>query len=380
MPKPPGQRVTFLELFFDLVFVYAVTQIVGFIRDRHSIGSYAAAALIFLIVWWAWSQFTWLGNAIDMDDRWHRVAVLAASGTAFFMARALPDAFRDGAPWFTVSYGLTMAIGLSLYWWGLRDDRDHQRALNSYLPIVIPATLIVAVAGFVAPGARTLVYLVAVVGLAASGAAAERGGAFRITASHFAERHSLIVIVALGESLIAVGVAASGLESTARSAAAIVVGVVGVLALWWAYYDWFAGKTEQHMHDTPLERRASYARDAYTFGHYPLVFGIVAFAVAIEEAVAHPKQPLETFALFGLGAGIALYLVTTAVVHLRSGGGVLGERIAAAMAMALLAAVSTDLDAIFALAGVVALLIAALTAEWLRYRSRADGPAVVGNP
>jgi low temperature requirement protein LtrA len=377
MPEPTERRTTFLELFFDLVFVYAITQIVGFIRDRHSVGSYAAAALIFLIVWWAWSQFTWTGNAIDLDDRWHRVAVLAAAGTAFFMARAVPDAFRDGAPWFTVSYGLTMAIGLWLYWWGLRHNREHQKALRSYMPVVIPGTLLVVIAGFVEGGPRALVYVVAVVVLVASGAAAERSGAFRIATAHFAERHSLIVIIALGESLIAVGGASSGLESTARSATAIVVGVVGVLALWWAYYDWFAGKTEQYLHDTQSERQAAFARDAYTFGHFPLVFGIVAFAVAVEEAVAHPRRPLETFALFGLGVGISLYLVTTAAIHLRSGGGVLGERIAAAAAMALLAVAARDLDAIFSLTAAVVLLLAALTVEWLRHRVT---PRAVASP
>lgn len=373
------RRTTFLELFFDLVFVYAITQIAGIVREDGSVRGFASAALVFLIVWWAWSQFTWLGNAIDLENRLHRLAVLAAAGTAFFMARGVPDAYEDGAAWFTVSYGLTMAIGLSLYWWGLRDDPGHQAALKPYLAVVVPGTLLVVAAGFVGPGVRTWIYIVAVITLLASGAAAVRSEAWRMSPGHFAERHSLIVIIALGESMIAVGVAAAGLENTTRSVISIAIGVVGALALWWAYFDWLAEKTEVHFRETPDARKAPFARDAYTFGHYPLVFGIVAFSIAVEEAVAHPAEALDAAGRFGLGAGVGMYLVATAVVHIRSGGGILVDRIGGAVAMALLVALGADLEAVVALGGVVLILISALGLEWYRHRRAGLRAAVVGS-
>ena len=159
---------------------------------------------------------------------------------------------------------------------------------------------------------------------------------------------------------------------------AIVFGVIGALALWWAYFDWFAEKTEGHLRRRPSERQAAFARDAYTYGHYPLVYGIVAYAVAVEEAVAHPDVALGAAGRFGLGAGLGLYLLTTVFVHKRSGGDILVERIAAAIAMATIAAFAADLDGVIALILVVVVLVSALALEWYRYRatllaSGADG-------
>ena len=380
MAQRPDHSVTVLELFFDLVFVYAITQIAALIRNEHSIRGYALGALVFLIVWWSWSQFTWTGNAIDLNERVPQIGVLVATGTAFFMARGVGNAYGDAAWWFTVPYGLTMAIGLGLYWWGLRHDRGHQQALRAYFPIVIPGVLIVVAAGFIDEGARTWIYVLAVLVLGASGVSAERSRAFRIAPSHFAERHSLIVIIALGESLIAVGVASSGLERTIESVSAVTVGVIGALALWWAYFDWFSDKTEQRFRDTASDEQAMFARDAYTFGHYPLVFGVVAFAIAVEEAIAHPQEALEATGRFGLGVGLALFLATTAAIHLRASGNLLVERLIAAVAMAAVAALAADLTAIRALSAVVGLLVVALTIEWKRHKGAPVRAARVGRP
>ena len=336
MTDQPEGRASFLELFFDLVFVFAITQIVGYIRGEHSVGAFASAALVFLIVWWAWSQFTWLGNAIDLDDRWNRLAVLTATGTAFFMARGVPDAFGEGAQWFTISYGATMAIGLGLYWRTVRGDRELQTAFGTYASISGSGVLIVVAAGFVGSDYRMWVYLLAIAAFVMSGFSAGRAD-FRIAPAHFAERHSLIIIIALGESMIAVGVAATGLESSRLVVTAIVVGVVGALALWWAYFDWFADKTEGYLRTRSSKDQTGFARDAYTYGHYPMVYGIVAYAVAVEEAVAHPDQALDAAGRFGLGAGLGLYLLATVFVHHHSGGSLLVERTVAAVVMAAIA-------------------------------------------
>ena len=341
----------------------------GYIRGEHSVSAFASAALVFLIVWWAWSQFTWLGNAIDLDERWNRLAVLIATGSAFFMAKGVADAFDEGAQWFTVSYGVTMAIGLGLYWRGVRGDRELQKALGAYTSIAAPAVLILVAAGFVNSDYRTWVYLLAIAGFVMSGVTASNRAAFRIAPAHFAERHSLIVIIALGESMIAVGVAATGIENSRLAITAIVFGVIGALALWWAYFDWFADKTEGYLRRRPDERQAAFARDAYTYGHYPMVYGIVAYAVAVEEAVAHPEEALDAAGRFGLGAGLGLYLLATVVVHRRSGGSILVERVVAAIVMATIAAFASDLDGVVALILVVIVLVAAMALDRYRHRS-----------
>ena len=362
---------TFLELFFDLVFVFAITQVTALIRQEGEVASFLPAALVFALVWWAWSQFTWVGNAVDMGDRWHRVVVLAATGSAFFMAQAVTDALGHDGEWFGVAYALTMLLGLGLYWVGLRHDRDHQRALLTYIPIAGPASLVVAVGGFLGTSIRPWVLAFALVLFGLSGLAAERGHAFRIAPRHFAERHALIVIIALGEAVIAVGIAAAGLERTAAFMAAIAVGVIGSLALWWAYFDWFQETAEERLRARPALARAAFARDVYTFGHYPLVFGIVAFAVAVEEAVAHPGEHLEALGRFGLAAGIVLYLAGSAAVYLRAGGILLVERIATAVVAVAVVVALPDLDAVAALGIVVGSMVVGLVLERIRHHAGA---------
>jgi low temperature requirement protein LtrA len=362
---------TFLELFFDLVFVFAITQIAAFIHHEDDLVAYLEAALIFVIVWWAWSQFTWAGNAIDIEDRWSRLGILAATGTAFFMAQGVPDAFGDDAPWFTFSYLATILIGLSLYWYGLRSDRTHQRALLTYLPWVIAASVVVAVSGFIDEDWRAWGYALAFVLFAISGLAGERGDIFRITPGHFTERHGLIVIIALGESIIAVGVASSGLERTAEPVAAMAVGVVGAIALWWAYFDWFSASLHAGLARVNMVDRVKLARDAFSFGHYPLVFGIVCFAVAVEEAVAHPDEPMGSVGRFAVAAGIALFLGATVAIHYRDGGVLLVERLVAVIAVVGFVALAPDVNALTALSVTVGILIAALVVERVRHHAGA---------
>ncbi len=129
-----GKRVGFLELFFDLVFVFAITQLVGLLHDDHTAVGWARAGLLLWLVWWAWSQYTWAGNAIDLDRRPTRFAVLAVTGAMLLAATAMPVAYSDQALWFAVPYSTVRLAGLALYWYGLRGDPDHRRALGPTSP------------------------------------------------------------------------------------------------------------------------------------------------------------------------------------------------------------------------------------------------------
>ena len=312
------EQATFLELFFDLVFVYAITQIASYIHHENDVEAFLRATLVFALVWWSWEQFSWTGNGIDLHQPAARVWVLVATASAFFMAQNVPLAFTHDGEWFSVPFAVTMSIGLGLYWWGLRQEREHQRALVTYLPLAVAGVAVAAAGGFVPAGAQHWLYIAAFALFFASGEASQFGTPFHIYPKHFAERHGLIVIIALGESVIAVGLGSADLERSAEFAIAIATGLGLVCLLWWAYFDWFHGSTEEALRDRAPHSRGGLARDLYAFGHFPIVFGIMCLAVAGEEVVAHPEDALSTVGRFGLVAGTGLFQLGIAATHYRA--------------------------------------------------------------
>ena len=360
------KSAAFLELFFDLVFVYAITQLAAFIHHDHDADGFLRATLLFAIIWWGWSQFTWTCNGIDTGDRWAQLAVLAATVLAFFMAQGLGDAFTAEGEWFSVPFAAIMLIGLGLYWWGLRNQAEHQRALVTYLPLTVLAALVAAAAGFLPGEAQEWGYAATILLFVVAGLAAGLGTPFHVYARHFAERHSLIVIVALGESIIAVGVGSAELERTTRFAIAAGAGAAGACVIWWSYFAWFQEAMEHLLHEAGPHGRSNLARDAYTFAHVPIVLGIVGIAIAAEEVIAHPSEPLAGYARFALASGNALFLLGIVAAYRRAASAWLIERTAAAASIAVVVALLTDLDALPLGLVAVGIHIAALVIEAIR--------------
>ncbi|MDX1448293.1 MAG: low temperature requirement protein A [Acidimicrobiia bacterium] len=301
-----------LELFFDLVFVYAITQIVSSLVHDLTPAGFGKAALVFWMVWWAWSQYAWGTNGSDIDDIRERVGLLAATAVTFFMAQSLPDAFAEGAAWFALPYAATRALSLFLFWIGVKDDPVYRRAFLTYLPVTSLGLVIAGIGGFVPMPSRVWVWLVAIVADLAATQFAQAGD-WALKAGHFAERHGLIVIIALGESIIAVGVASSGSERTSGLVIAIGLGVILSCLLWWTYFDKWWETGEHWLAQEPIETRGQWGRNLYSLMHYPLIAGIIALAVAVEEIVAHPSDPLETPVAVALAGGLALYIGAIAV-------------------------------------------------------------------
>ena len=356
----------FIELFFDLVFVYAITQVATLIEHDADLEGFLQATAIFTLVWWAWSQFTWTGNSMDVDDGVHRFAMFGATIAAFFMAQGLPDAFSGEGEWFSVPFAAAITIALCMYWLGLRGDPEHQRALLTYLPLAAIGTVLAGASGFVGDGLQEWSYSAAIGVLFLAGFAAQLGTPFHVYPKHFAERHGLIVIIALGESIIAVGVASAGVDRSADFAFALAVGGLSACVLWWSYFDWFQESLEEVLRSIAEHGRAPLARDLYTFGHVPIVLGIVGLAVAAHEMIAHPSDPLEDFGRFALAAGTALYLLGIVAAHLRATRKLLVERVAAAAIAIVLVAALPELDAIVAGSLLVVLHAIALGVERLR--------------
>jgi len=367
----PGEaaerRTTYLELFFDLVFVFAITQVTTLVLDDMSAGGFARSALVLALIWWAWSAFAWMTNAIDLGSAFARAGVLAAAAGSLFMAIALPDAYQDAGVWFAAPYFSIRVLNLVLYVRELRDDREHQAAVITLAPFFFVSPALVLAGGFLDDPWRVSFWAVAM-SIDVLGALNAGRSVFRVSPSHFAERYGLFVIIALGESIVAIGVSASSVERDAKLAGAVAVSFAGVATLWWAYFDFVAPAVERALKRAGDTARAKFARDVFTFCHYPIVAGVILFAVAAKKTVAHPDEALSGAGRFALGAGLAVYLLGFILSRYRSIRRIAWERVGGGAAVALAAFLLADIAAAALMAVVVAILALALAVEAARLR------------
>ncbi|MBM2823561.1 MAG: Low temperature requirement protein [Thermoleophilia bacterium] len=361
------RKTSYLELFFDLIFVFAFTQVALLILEDTSEAGFARSALVLALVWWAWSAYTWMTNAIDIESLVVRLIVLAAMAAAFFMALAVPDAYQDEGVWFAVAYFTVRVLHIALFGWGVRDDPGQRRALLRLAPWFLCAALVVLAGGFVDGDARAYVWLGALV-IDVAGTLAPAQAGFRVSASHFAERFALIVIIALGESIVAIGVATANLERDWAFAAAVAIAFAGVAALWWSYFDFTAIAAERSLKRARPEARAPLARDVFTFFHYPIVLGIILYAVAAKKTLADPGEPLSESGRWALGLGVAVFLLGFVLARFRALRRVAWERIVAGAAALVVAVALNRADAIVTLSIVIAILVLSLAIETVRLR------------
>jgi low temperature requirement protein LtrA len=361
------RKTSYLELFFDLIFVFAFTQVALLILEDTSEAGFARSALVLALVWWAWSAYTWMTNAIDIESLVVRLIVLAAMAAAFFMALAVPDAYQDEGVWFAVAYFTVRVLHIALFGWGVRDDPGQRRALLRLAPWFLCAALVVLAGGFVDGDARAYVWLGALV-IDVAGTLAPAQAGFRVSASHFAERFALIVIIALGESIVAIGVATANLERDWAFAAAVAIAFAGVAALWWSYFDFTAIAAERSLKRARPEARAPLARDVFTFFHYPIVLGIILYAVAAKKTLADPGEPLSESGRWALGLGVAVFLLGFVLARFRALRRVAWERIVAGAAALVVAVALNRTDAIVTLSIVIAILVLSLAIETVRLR------------
>ena len=326
------KRTGFIELFFDLVFVFAFTQVTTLVLEDTSTEGFARAALVFALVWWAWSAYAWLTDAIDVENVATRLFIFAAMLGAFFMALAVPSAFTNEAAWFAVSYFSVRVLHVALYLWGVRQNPVQLAAVARLAPWFLVAPTIALVGGFVDEPARTMLWTaslaVDVVGTLFAGRSA---AGFQVAASHFAERFALIVIIALGESIVAIGTGIQG-ELDAGIVGGALLGLVVACALWWAYFDVVALVSERHFRELRGEHLVRVARDSYSYLHLPIIAGIVLVALGVKKAIGHVEEPLETVPAVALFGGIALYYAGHLGFRLRTVRSLNRPRLVAAVA------------------------------------------------
>jgi low temperature requirement protein LtrA len=361
------QRVTPLELFFDLVFVFAFTQVTTVLSDNPTWSGLGHALLILGALWWAWASYAWLTNTVDSGLGAVLAAMLVAMAAMFVAALAVPDAFGSHGVLFGVAFLMVTVMQLTLYALSARRDPDLLAAILHIAPSALVGAALVIVAGFVDGGLKPILWLAALAVAYFVPLALGTHG-WRVQPAHFAERHGLIVIIAIGESLIAIGLGerASGISIEVILAA--VLGFAVTTAFWLAYFDFFTIRAEQLLTDRSGVERAALARDVYTYLHFPMVAGIVLFAFAMKTTLADVDGELAAVPALGLCGGCALYLLAFVVLRVRLSRTLRGGRLLAAVAFALLWPVAVVVPALLALVLVTIVWVGLHTYEIIWWR------------
>jgi low temperature requirement protein LtrA len=351
------QRVTPLELFFDLVFVFGFTQVTTVLSDDPTWGGLGHGLLILAALWWAWAAYAWLTNTVDPGEDAVWGAMLVAMAAMFVAALAVPEAFGRHGVVFGVAFLIVNVVWLTLYALAARGDRDLLAAILRNAPATLAGTALIIAAGFVHGGLRPTLWLAALaVGLFGPLLGGISG--WRVQPAHFVERHGLIVIIAIGESLIAIGLGARSTGIGTGVIVAAVLGLVVITSFWLAYFDFFPIRGQQMLADRSGAQRTALARDAYTYLHLPMVAGIVLFAFAMKTTLAHVGDELDTIPALGLCGGPSLYLLAYVVLRLRVSRTLGRGRLVAAVACALLFPIAVVVPALVALVLVAAVWVA----------------------
>jgi len=283
--------------------------------------------LVFWLVWWAWTQFTWALNSADTTHTAVDAVMLAATAIAFLLAVTVPDAFADAGGWFAATYVAVRVVGLALYGRVAWDNGAKRAAVRRFALLSVGGLAAVAGGAMARGAARGWWWAAAVLGDVAAAVAAAAAEGWDIRPDHFSERHGLFVIIALGESLIVAGAGLTGAEPTPQTVAVATLAVAVTCGLWWSYFVTAKPLLDDAIRQRDQADRTHLARDVYSIGHFPLVFGVVLVAVAVEEAAAHPHQALPAAGSLALAGGVVGFVGGTAAALRRSGNPLSGRRV-----------------------------------------------------
>ena len=362
------QRVTPLELFFDLVFVFALTQVTGFLADHLTWTGMLQGAALLAVLWWAWGAYSWLTNAVPAEEVISaRLVILSAMAAMLVASLAVPDAFGEYGVLFGLSYFVVRVLHVVLFVLATGSTPEARQAMVRLAPGFLGAPVLLIPAGFLDGFAQGALWAVALaIDLGVSFVRGVSG--FRVNAEHFVERYGLIVIIALGESIVAIGVGASGLTIGAGVVVAAVLGTALAAALWWAYFDLDMLVAGQRLSAAKGEERARLARDAYSYLHLPMVAGIVLVALGIKKILEDVGDPLGTIPAVALCGGVALYLLGHNAFRLRDIGSVSFPKLVVTVLCCALIPVAVSVPSLVTLATLAVLLCALAAFETTRSR------------
>jgi low temperature requirement protein LtrA len=372
-------RVTPRELFFDLVFVFAFTQVTTLLAHEPTFAGIGRGVLVLGALWWPWTAYAWLTNTVDPEEGLVGAALLVALIAMFVAALAVPGVFGNDGVLFGAAFLVVVAMHLALYALAGRESRDLLVAVLRLAPWTLLGATLILVAGF-ADGARTWLWLGALtctyVGAGLSGSAG-----WRVFPSHLAERYGLVLIIALGEAFVAIGIGVTAIGL--GEVAAAILGLLVATSFWLAYFDFFSIRGERMLAELQGADRVALARDVYAYAHLPMITAIVLFAFAMKTVVGHVGEHLDYVAAFALCGGSALYLLTYSAVRSRVERRVALSRgrFSAAVLLLLVLPLATVVPALAALALVTAVWLGLHAYELVWWReARAESRSMLASP
>jgi low temperature requirement protein LtrA len=371
-----GERVTPLELFFDLVFVLAITQCTALMSHHPTWSGLAQGLLVLGMLWWSWTGYSWLTSVIDPEEGAVRLVMFGAIAALLLVSLCVPEAFGSLALAFALIYGVVRTAHIALFMLASPEDDALRHSV-----LALAASTAVAVALL---GAASLFDGLAQGSLWALALLLDMGGPYffgsegwKLVPGHFAERHGLIVIIALGESIVAIGLGAAH-ELSLGIGAAAVLGVALTAAMWWIYFDIVAIVAARRLAEAePGKIQNEMARDSYSYLHLLMVAGIVLVALGLKKTIGHFDAHLDTVPAFALLGGLALYLLGHVTFRYRHIHTINRRRLLMALVLLLLVPVATEMPALVALAIANVLIWAMIAYET---RSYGEGRQQVRRP
>ena len=366
------ERVTPLELFFDLVFVLAITQCTALMADTPTWEGLAQGILILGVLWWSWVGYSWLTSVVDPEEGVVRFAIFGAMAGLLVVALCVPEAFDDRALLFACAYGVVRAAHIVLFVVASGDTPELRRSVWG-LAAGTATGVGLLLAASLADGALQggLWALALLLDMGEPYLFGSEG--WKLVPGHFAERHGLIVIIALGESIVAIGVGAEGLEVDAGVVAAAVLGIAVAAGLWWLYFDIVAIVAQRRLSKAAVGREQNeIARDSFSYLHFPMVAGIVLVALGLKKTIEHVGDPLETVPAVAMLGGTALYLLAHVEFRWRNVQRFSVQRVACAAVLCALIPLATEVAALVALGGLVAALSVLIAYETVHFAELRD--------
>ncbi len=357
-----GEAVKPLELFFDLVFVLAITQCTALMADNPTWEGLAQGLLVLAVLWWAWVGYAWLTSVVDPEEGAVRFAIFVAMAAMLVVGLAVPEAFGDLGLLFAGAYAVVRVMHIALFSIASRDDPELRRSV-----VGLAVSTAIGV-GLLIAASQTNHLLQG--SLWALAILLDMGGplvfgveGWKLKPEHFAERHGLIMIIALGESIVAIGIGAEAGVGAGEVVAAV-AGIAVACALWWLYFDVVALVAARRLMKASVGREQNaIARDSYSIIHLPMVAGIVLLALGLKKTLEHVGDPLELEVATAMLGGIAIYLLAHAAFRYRNIGRVSRMRISAAGVLLALIPIATEISATLTVAAELVVLVILIGAE-----------------
>jgi low temperature requirement protein LtrA len=356
-----AERVSTLELFFDLVFVFTITQLSTLLVREPSWRGVLQVVFMLGVIWWMYDGYAWLTNAVPPDRASRRFFLLAAMAAYLVLALAIPDAFQGTGLTFGLAYLAIVLVHFGLY--SSSSSESITKAMLGLAPFNLLSALLILAGGIAGGTAEYVLWAAAFVWEWLTPRLIDNSG-FLIAPAHFVERHELVVIIALGESVVAVGIGAGELPIDLGLVGVAVLGLLLSACLWWTYFGSDdLERAEQALDAAPDARRQRMAVDAFGYWHLPILLGVIAMASTLRHAIGHPAEALSTEQALLLGAGVAAFLVGDVFFRRTLGIGGGPWRLVAALLALVTIPLGTGVSAAAQLGAVVALFAGALAAE-----------------